>query len=109
MFYDVGLLHYARRGHTRNDAHCRSHARNVFKTAINTDARKEKNDNATLTKNVEPPAQETRVVTNASKLLKENHKLRRIIAGWKGDFVQRGQIRSYTSMQLDRVYLADIM
>jgi len=31
VFYDVGLLPYARRGHTRHDAHCRSHARNVLK------------------------------------------------------------------------------
>jgi len=30
VFYDVGLLAYARRGHMRNDAHCRSHARNVL-------------------------------------------------------------------------------
>ena len=47
----------------------------------------EKNDNTALTKNDESPAQETRVVTNSSKLLKESHKLRRIIAGWKGVFV----------------------
>ena len=30
VFNDVGALPHARRGHTRNDAHCRSHARNVL-------------------------------------------------------------------------------
>ena len=30
VFYDVRLLPYARRGYTRNDVHCRSHARNVY-------------------------------------------------------------------------------
>jgi len=61
-----------------------------------------------MTKNVEPPAQETRVVTNTSKLLKENYKLRHIIARWKGDLVQRGQIRICASMRLDWVYLVEI-
>jgi len=37
-----------------------------------------------LTKNVEPTAKETRIVTNTSKLLKESHKLPRMIARWKG-------------------------
>ena len=40
-----------------------------------------------MTKNVGPPAQETGVVANTSKLLKESHKLRRIIAGWMDDLV----------------------
>ena len=54
--------------------------RYINKIVINKDTKKEKNDNTALTKNVEPPARETQIVTNTSKLLKENYKLRRIIA-----------------------------
>ena len=79
----------------------RGEKRYINKTVTNKDAKKGKNDITALTKNVEPPAQETRVVTNTSKLLKENYKLRHIIARWKGDLVQRGQIRLYASIRLD--------
>jgi len=79
----------------------RGERRYINKTVINKHTKRGKNDNTALTKNVEPQAQETRVVTNTSKLLKDNHKLRHIIARWKGDLVQRGQIRVYASMQLN--------
>ena len=93
---------------SKNVTH-RGEKRYINKTVINKDTKKGNNDNTALTKNVEPLARETRIVTNTSKLLKENYKLRRIIARWKGDWVQRGQIRVYASMRLDWVYLAEIM
>jgi len=89
------------RQHDSKKSTYRGEKRYSNKTVINKDAKKENNDNRALTKNVEPPAQETRVVTNASKLLKESHKLRRTIARWKAVLGQRGQIRAYASMQLD--------
>ena len=71
------------------------------KDALIKKTQNKENDDTALTKNVEPPAQETRVVTNTLKLLKESHKLRRIIARWMDVLVQRDQIRVYACMQLD--------
>ena len=34
VFYDVGLLLYARRGHTCNDTHCRSYARKALTPSL---------------------------------------------------------------------------